>query len=92
VLIPTETEAFAGGQLRLFPNPTKDNVQLELTTTQTNTIGLVLRDVQGQTVYQQRFGTTSTLTTTIPLPATTGTYLLSVTVGGQTITRKVVKE
>lgn len=92
VLLPTETEAFAGGQVQLFPNPTKDNVQLKLTTAQTNPISLVLRDVQGQTIYQQQFGPTTTLTTTIPISAATGTYLLSITVGTQTITRKVVKE
>ncbi|PRY43142.1 putative secreted protein (Por secretion system target) [Spirosoma oryzae] len=92
VLIPTETEAFAGGQLSLFPNPTKDNVQLKLTTTQVNPISVVLRDVQGQTLYQQQFSPANTLTTTIPITAPTGTYLLSVTVGTQTITRKVVKE
>ncbi|QJD77357.1 metallophosphoesterase [Spirosoma rhododendri] len=92
VLVLTETETFTGGQLRLFPNPTKDNVQLDLTTTQPNAVGLSVRDVQGKTVYQQQFSPTSTLNTTVPLPATAGTYLLSVTIGTQTITRKVVKE
>ncbi|QKZ15272.1 metallophosphoesterase [Spirosoma sp. KUDC1026] len=92
VLIPTEVEPFAGGQLRVFPNPTQDVVYVELSIPQRKEIAVNLRDVQGRTVYQKQTGLASQFKEAITLPEVNGTYLLTIQVGKEVITRKVLRQ
>jgi hypothetical protein len=92
VLIPTEVESFAGGQLRIFPNPTQDVVHVDLSIPQRKEIVVSLRDVQGRAVYQKQTGLTSQFKEAITLPAGSGTYLLTIQVGKDVITRKVLRQ
>jgi hypothetical protein len=92
VLIPTEVESFAGGQLRIFPNPTQDVVHVDLSITQRKEIVVSLRDVQGRAVYQKQTGLTNQFKEAITLPAGSGTYLLTIQVGKDVITRKVLRQ
>jgi hypothetical protein len=92
VLIPTEVESFAGGQLRVFPNPTQDVVYIDLSIPQRKEISVSLRDVQGRIVYQKQTGLTNQFKESITLPNVTGTYLLTIQVGKDVITRKVLRQ
>lgn len=92
VLLPTEVNEFPGGQLRVYPNPTHDVVYVELLTSQKKAVSLTLKNLQGQSVFQKEFNPTSTLTEAVPMPAATGMYLLTVQVGQETITRKVLRQ
>jgi hypothetical protein len=92
VLIPTEVASFAGGQLRVFPNPAQDIVYVDLSIPQRKEVAVSLRDVRGRTVYQKQTGLTNQFKEAIALPNATGTYLLTVQVGKETITRKVLRQ
>ncbi|GAB3993934.1 hypothetical protein GCM10028807_30430 [Spirosoma daeguense] len=92
VLIPTEAEKFAGGQLWIYPNPTHDVVRVELTITQKKDVTLHLHDLQGRSVFQKPFGAVTSLTESIRMPDTNGTYLLTIQVGQEMLTRKIVKQ
>ncbi|MFD2569861.1 metallophosphoesterase [Spirosoma soli] len=92
ILLPTEAEEFAGGRLSIYPNPAHDVVQIDLSTTQKQEVRLFLRDSQGKSVFQKQFGLTTHVTESIPMPTSAGTYLLTVQVGQQTLTRKVVRQ
>lgn len=92
VLLPTETEPFAGGYLQIYPNPAHDRVFVTLSTGQKKETSLRLHDGQGKLVYQKTFGLSTLVQEPVPLPSIAGTYLLTVQVGQQTITRKVVRE
>lgn len=92
VLIPTGEEDFAGGQLRIYPNPAQDVVHVELTVTQKRDVSLTLFDVQGRSVFQKQAGQVTSLSESISMPHTNGTYLLKVQVGEHTLTRKVVRQ
>ena len=92
VLIPTAEEEFAGGRLRVYPNPTHNVVYVDLTITQKKEVIIQLSDMQGRSVHQQHFAPLTSLTESIPMPDATGTYLLTVQVGQQKLTRKVVRQ
>ncbi len=92
VLLPTETEEFAGGLLRVFPNPAQDVVYVDLTTTQRQEMSLTLRDAQGRLLYRKQSTPTISWHETISLPNPAGTYLLTVQVGRQTLTRKIMRQ
>lgn len=92
VLLPTEIAPFAGGYLHIYPNPTKDVIYVTLSTGQKKETNLRLHDGQGRLVYQQKFNSSTLVEEAVPMPDRIGTYLLTVQVGQQTITRKVVRE
>ncbi len=92
VLLPTAEETFAGGRLRIYPNPAHELVYVDLTTPQKKQVSLNLRDAQGRSVFQKQFGQVMSLSESIPMPNTTGTYLLTIQVGEHTLTRKVVRQ
>ncbi|GAB3692034.1 hypothetical protein GCM10027592_10500 [Spirosoma flavus] len=92
VVIPTEAEKFAGGQVWIYPNPTHDVLRIELTLVQKKDVTLHMRDLQGRSVYQKPFGPVSSLTESIQMPDVTGTYLLTIQVGQEMLTRKIVKQ
>ncbi|AUD04784.1 metallophosphoesterase [Spirosoma pollinicola] len=92
VLLPTAEEEFAGGQLRIYPNPTHETVYIELTTTQKKEVSLRLQDLQGRSVYQKQFGQVNTLSETIEMPHATGTYLLTIQADQNKLTRKIVRQ
>ncbi|AKD54157.1 metallophosphoesterase [Spirosoma radiotolerans] len=92
VLLPTAEEEFAGGQVKVFPNPTHEVVYVELTTTQKREVSLTMHDAQGRSVYQKQFGQVSAVSETISMPNAPGTYLLTIQAGKNTIMRKVVRE
>jgi hypothetical protein len=78
--------------LRVFPNPAQDIVYVDLSIPQLKEVAVSLRDVQGRTVYQKQTGLTNQFKEAIALPNATGTYLLTVQVGKETITRKVLRQ
>lgn len=92
VLIPTETKSFTDGQFRLFPNPVHDRLQFDLTLAQKHTVSLSLRNLQGQVLYQHTYGLTDTVQATVPMPQPAGTYVVTVTVDRESITRTVVRQ
>ncbi len=92
VLLPTAEETFANGQLRIFPNPAHDVVQVNLLVTGKQDVSLTLIDQQGRTIVQKPFGMVQSLSETILMPPVTGTYLLKIQVGQTTVTRKVVRQ
>ncbi|GAB4032256.1 metallophosphoesterase [Spirosoma jeollabukense] len=92
ILIPTAEEEFAGGRLRIYPNPTHDVVYVDLTTTQKKEVIIQLTDMQGRSIYQEHFAPSISLTESIRMPHASGTYLLTVQVGQQKLTRKVVRQ
>jgi hypothetical protein len=92
VLLPTAEEIFADGQLRIYPNPAHDVVQVDLVVNKKQEVSLTLIDQQGRTVVQKPFGVVQSLSETIALPPVTGTYMLKVQVGSTTLTRKVVRQ
>lgn len=92
VLLPTAEETFADGQLRIYPNPAHDVVQVDLVVNKKQDVSLTLIDQQGRTVVQKPFGVVQSLSETIPMPPVTGTYLLKIQVGTTTLTRKVVRQ
>ncbi|MFD2935585.1 metallophosphoesterase [Spirosoma flavum] len=92
VLIPTAEEEFAGGQLKIYPNPAHEVVYVELSTTQKKEVSLSLRDEQGRSVFQKQFGQVTTISESVPMPNAPGTYLLTVQAGQNRITRKVVRQ
>lgn len=92
VLLPTGAEDFAGGHLRIFPNPAHDVVYVELTITQRQDVTVTLQDLQGRSLSQKNFGQITSLSEAIPMPHTTATYVLTIKVGQQTISRKVVRQ
>lgn len=92
ILLPTETENFAGGQLHIYPNPAQDVVYVDLSAVQKKDIIIHLRDGQSRALFQKKFGSTASLHEAIPMPATAGTYLLTIQAGQETITRKIVRQ
>ncbi|WP_460938120.1 metallophosphoesterase [Spirosoma humi] len=92
VLLPTAEEEFAGGQLKIFPNPTHEVVHVELTTTQKREVSLAMQDAQGRSVFQKQFGQVNAVSEKIVLPNTAGTYLLTIQAGQNKITRKIVRQ
>ena len=92
VLLPTEVEEFAGGQLRIYPNPAHEVVHVEITATQKREINLTLVDAQGRSVFQKHVGQAASVNESITMPSTVGTYLLRIQVGKETLTRKVVRQ
>lgn len=92
VLLPTAEEEFAGGQLKIFPNPTHEVVYVELTTAQKRDVSVTLHDAQGRSVFQKQFGQVNVVSETISMPHTTGTYLLTIQMGQSKITRKIVRQ
>ncbi|GAB3221812.1 metallophosphoesterase [Spirosoma arcticum] len=92
VLLPTEIAPFAGGYLHIYPNPAKDVIYVTLSTGQKKETNLRLHDGQGRLVYQKKFNSSTLAEEAVPMPDRIGTYLLTVQVGQQTITRKVVRE
>jgi hypothetical protein len=92
VMIPTEAEAFADGILRIYPNPAHEVIHVELSVNQKKDVRVLLRDVQGKSVFQKQFGQVSAVSESIPMPAPTGVYLLTVQAGDQTLTRKVIRQ
>jgi hypothetical protein len=92
VLLPTAEETFADGQLRIYPNPVQDVLQVNLVVNRKQDVSLTLIDQQGRTVMQKPFGVVQSLSETIPMPQVTGTYMLKIQVGEQTLTRKVVRQ
>ncbi|GAB3776034.1 hypothetical protein GCM10028818_20960 [Spirosoma horti] len=92
VLLPTAEEEFAGGQLKIFPNPTHEVVYVELTTTQKKDVSVTMYDAQGRSVFQKQFGQVNAVSETISMPNAAGTYLLTIQAGQNKITRKVVRQ
>jgi hypothetical protein len=92
VLLPTAEEAFAGGQLSVYPNPAHEVVLVELTTTQKKEVSILLHDAQGRSVFQKQFGPVTSVSEAIRMPLATGTYLLTIQAGQSKVTRKVVKQ
>lgn len=92
VLLPTGTEEFAGGRLRLYPNPVHDVLYVEWAAPQRRETTLFLRDVQGKLLYQKPFGSITALSESIPMPTVPGPYLLTVQVGEATRTRQIVRQ
>lgn len=92
VLIPTGEEDFAGGQLRIYPNPTHDVMHVELTVNQKKEVSLTLFDLHGRSIFQKQAGQVTTLSESIHMPHSHGTYLLKVKVGEYTLTRKVIRQ
>ncbi|UFH53988.1 T9SS type A sorting domain-containing protein [Spirosoma sp. KNUC1025] len=92
VLIPTAEEDFAGGRLRIYPNPAQDVVHVELTMTQKRVVTVRLSDVQGRSFFQRQVGAVTSLIESISMPHTSGTYLLTIQAGQTTLTRKVVRQ
>lgn len=92
VLLPTGIEEFADGRLRVFPNPTHDVLQVEVTTGQKQDVSLSLLDATGRVVLEKKFGSVTTLTEALPMPQATGIYILNVQVGINKLTRKVVRQ
>ncbi|KAB7731444.1 T9SS type A sorting domain-containing protein [Rudanella paleaurantiibacter] len=91
VQAPTATETFAEGQLRVFPNPTTESVQLELSLNkpQESTIDVV--DAAGRSVQHivLRSALTHQRRITLPQP---GVYTIRVQVGGTVLNRRVVRQ
>ncbi|GAB3540470.1 metallophosphoesterase [Spirosoma fluminis] len=92
VLLPTETETFAGGQLRIYPNPTHETVRVDISLTQKKEVTLALQDAQGRQVFHKFVGAVLSVTESIVMPAPAGTYLLRIQIGSETLTRKVVHQ
>ena len=91
VLLPTGEEEFAGGQLRVYPNPAQDVVRVDVTTVQKQAVTISLLDLNGQQLSQKPFGVSTSLSESVSLPPTAGTYVLKIQVGNQTLTRKIVR-
>ena len=91
VLLPTGTEEPISDRLRIYPNPTTDRIIVEVGPGTKAEVNLNLNNVQGQPIYQKRFGTITALLESIPLP-NAGTYVLTIQVGQQTYTQKVVRQ
>ncbi|RYF52990.1 MAG: T9SS type A sorting domain-containing protein, partial [Cytophagaceae bacterium] len=92
VLLPTAEEEFAGGQLKIFPNPTHEVVYVELTTSQKKDVSVTMYDAQGRSVFQKQFGQVNAVSEAISMPNATGTYLLTIQAGQNKITRKIVRQ
>lgn len=92
VLLPTAEEEFAGGQLKVYPNPAQEVVFVEVTTTQKKDVSLTLLDAQGRSVFQKQFGPVTSISEAIRMPAATGTYLLTIQAGQSKVVRKIVKQ
>lgn len=92
VLLPTAEEEFAGGQLKVYPNPAHEVVFVELTTTQKKDISLMLLDAQGRSVFQKQFGPVTSISESIRMPAATGVYMLTIQAGQNKVTRKIMKQ
>ena len=92
VLLPTGEEEFAGGQLRVYPNPAHDIVQVTITTNQKQPVIITLLDLSGQQLGQKPVSASTSVSESIPLPPTAGIYILNIKVGNQILTRKVVRQ
>ena len=92
VLLPTGEEDFAGGRLNVYPNPAHDVVHVDLSTTQKQEVSISLLDLQGRPVIQKQYGPLTSLSESLTMPPSEGTYVLKVQVGSTTLTRKVVRQ
>ncbi|GAB3022494.1 metallophosphoesterase [Spirosoma pulveris] len=92
ILLPTAEEAFAGGQLTIYPNPAHESVFVQLSTTQKKDVSLTMLDAQGRSVFQKQFGPVTSVSESIQLPAATGVYLLTIQAGQNKVIRKIVKQ
>ena len=92
VLIPTAEEEFAGGQVRIYPNPAHETVYVELTLAQTKDVSINLYDAQGRLVFQKHVGPVHSISESIAMPHPAGTYLLKIQAGQNTLMRKVVRQ
>lgn len=92
VLLPTAAEEFAEGSLKVYPNPAYETVHIDLMLTQTKDVTVNLYDPQGRSVFQKHIGIIHSFSESIPLPHASGTYVLKLQVGDNTLTRKVVKQ
>lgn len=75
----------------VYPNPATDNLQVELTFSQAQSINLSIQNVQGQKVYTENTGSITDYKNTIDvseLPA--GMYILTVAAEGKTSTKSFV--
>ncbi|QJW88465.1 T9SS type A sorting domain-containing protein [Spirosoma taeanense] len=92
VVLPTETEEFAGGQLRIYPNPAQDIVHIDLTGFQSGKAELTLRDEQGRLMFKKQITASSFTHEVVPMPVSAGYYLLTVQIGKYSLTRKVIRQ
>jgi Secretion system C-terminal sorting domain len=77
----------------LFPNPARDLTTLQMSFERSYSAGITLQDLLGRSFYSMQTLESSFVNENIDtkgLPA--GVYILRVEVGGQTLTRKFVKE
>ncbi len=73
----------------VYPNPTNGEVTIELSSSENATVQLF--DIRGRKVYNNRFENNAAFNKTIDLSsASTGVYLLQVTSGPKTATKKLI--
>ncbi|GAA4403605.1 hypothetical protein GCM10023187_19860 [Nibrella viscosa] len=75
----------------VYPNPATDQITVELPLKQPADIILRLTDPTGRLVYQAGYKATTQSRYQVPLPQTTGLYVVTVQLGQRTITRTVMR-
>ncbi|PNQ74848.1 hypothetical protein C1T31_01535 [Hanstruepera neustonica] len=82
-------DEFGFDVFNIYPNPTNGEVTIELSSHEDVTIGLY--DIRGRKVYNNEFKNTTAFNKTIDLSsASTGVYMLQVTSGTRTATKKLI--
>lgn len=92
LLAPDAAISFSGFEVRVFPNPTADQVTLVVEKAGKHVLNVQLVDTDGQVVYAGKWAGFLENRKTIPLgqlPA--GVYLLHLEAGGEKMTRRVLK-
>lgn len=80
------------GEIKVFPNPAIDKLNLEMTVQENSEVSIQLHSITGSVVYQHYEITEGTLfqKEMILDEVSAGTYLMVITVNGQQLTKKVV--
>jgi hypothetical protein len=86
-----ETET--GFAASVYPNPSKGNIQIQLSSMSGPSISATVSDLLGRVVLQQELlATDQNITLDLTLPSAKGIYLLQLNAGEQTFSRKIVVE
>lgn len=81
--------------LNVFPNPTKGNTKIELNIPQSDELNISVKDYLGREIYIANKGIQSQGSKSFELPSSdwaNGMYMIHVTVGENTITKKLMKK
>lgn len=90
---PLSNDSFELDNLSIYPNPNKGQFNVEFDNALNDQVGIQIFDLSGRSIFNQSYETTSSFSQNINLGrVSSGMYLVNITDGQRTVTKKVVIE